>query len=71
VEPTYGASDGLFRNPGYANVGINLNYAVGHGATVYGDLRNALNQHYEEAFGYPSPRLNFATGVKWTLKKTR
>jgi outer membrane cobalamin receptor len=71
VEPTYGASDGLFRNPGYANVGINLNYAVGHGATVYGDLRNALNQHYEEAFGYPSPRLNFATGVKWTLKKTK
>jgi len=71
VEPTYGASDGLFRNPGYANVGINLNYAVGRGATVYGDLRNALNRHYEEAFGYPSPRLNFAAGVKWTLKKTK
>ena len=29
VEPTYGATDGLFRNPGYANVGINLNYAAG------------------------------------------
>ena len=71
MEPTYGATDGLFRNPGYANVGINLNYAAGRGATVYGNLRNALNQHYEEALGYPSPRLNFVTGVKWTLGKTR
>jgi outer membrane cobalamin receptor len=71
VEPTYGATNGLFRDPGYANVGLNLNYAVGRGATIYGSLRNALNQHYEEALGYPSPRLNFATGVKWTLRKTR
>jgi outer membrane cobalamin receptor len=71
VEPTYGATDGLFRNPGYANVGINLNYYVGRGATIYGNLRNALDQHYEEALGYPSPRLNFVTGVKWTLGKKR
>ena len=71
VEPTYGAANGLFRNAGYANVGLNLNYAVGRGATIYGNLRNALNRHYEEALGYPSPRLNFVTGVKWTLGKTR
>jgi outer membrane receptor protein involved in Fe transport len=71
VEPTYGASDGLFRNPGYANVGINLNYSVGRGATIYGNLRNALNERYEETFGYPSPRLNFVTGVKWALPKRR
>jgi outer membrane receptor protein involved in Fe transport len=71
VEPAFGATNGLFRNPGYANVGLNLNYAVGRGATVYGNLRNALDRHYEEALGYPSPRLNFVTGVKWTLGKTR
>jgi outer membrane receptor protein involved in Fe transport len=69
VEPTYGATNGLFQNPGYANVGININYALGRGLTAYGDLRNALNEHYEEVFGYPSLRLNFVAGMKWTLSK--
>jgi len=70
-EPTYGASDGLFWNPGFANVGINLNYALGRGVTAYGNLRNALNWHYEEVFGYPSPRLNFVAGMKWTLARAQ
>jgi outer membrane cobalamin receptor len=69
VEPTYGATNGLYQNPGYANVGININYALGRGLTAYGDLRNALNQHYEEVFGYPSLRLNFVAGMKWTLSR--
>jgi outer membrane receptor protein involved in Fe transport len=69
VEPALGATNGLYQNPGYANVGININYALGRGLTAYGDLRNALNQHYEEVFGYPSLRLNFVAGMKWTLSK--
>ena len=68
-EPAYGASNGLYWNPGYANVGLNLNYALGHGVTAYGNLRNALNRHYEEVFGFPSPRLNFVAGLKWRLSK--
>jgi outer membrane receptor protein involved in Fe transport len=71
VEPAFGATNGLYRNPGYANVGININYALGHGLTAYGNLRNALNRHYEEVLGYPSPRLNFVAGMKWTLAKGR
>ncbi len=67
VDPSYGASAGLFQNPGYANLGLNLNYKLGRGLTAYGNLRNALDQHYEEVFGYPSPRLNFVTGLKWSL----
>lgn len=70
-EPSYGATNGLFWNPGYANVGINLNYALGHGLTAYGNLRNALNWHYEEVFGFPSPRLNFVAGLKWTLSRAQ
>jgi outer membrane receptor protein involved in Fe transport len=66
-EPSFGAGNGLFRNDGFANLGVNLNYSVGRGVAVYGNLRNALNRHYEEVFGYPSPRLNFVTGVKWTV----
>ena len=66
-EPSLGAANGLFWNPGYAKLGLNLNYAVGHGVTAYGHLRNALNQHYEEVFGFPSPRLNFVAGLKWRI----
>ena len=69
VEPSYGASAGLFQNPGYANIGVNLNYAVTTWMTVYGNLRNALNEHYEEIFGFPSPRLNFVAGMKFSIRK--
>jgi outer membrane cobalamin receptor len=71
VEPAYGATNGLFRNPGYADVGINLNYALGRGVTAYGNLRNALNRRYEEVLGYPSPKLNFVAGMKWTMTKVK
>ena len=71
VEPNYGASAGLFYNPGFANFGVNVNYALPHGVTLYGNLRNALNQHYEEAFGFPSPFLNFVSGVKWTFSSSK
>jgi outer membrane cobalamin receptor len=67
VEPNYGASAGFFNNPGYAYLSLNLDIAAGRGMVVYGSLRNALDEHYEEVFGFPSPRLNFVTGVKWSL----
>ena len=70
-EPNFGAFGGFYPNPGFANVGVNLNYYAGHGLTLYGNLRNALNRHYEEVFGYPSPRLNFVAGVKWKLSRER
>jgi hypothetical protein len=34
-------------------------------------LRNALNRQYEEVFGYPSPKLNFVTGLKWTIARAQ
>jgi outer membrane cobalamin receptor len=67
VDPTYGASAGLFRDGGYADFGINLNIRLGAGLTAYGNLRNVLNKYYEEVLGYPSPKLNFVAGLKWSL----
>ena len=69
IEPNFGASAGFFRNPGFAAVGVNLNYDLGRGVTIYGNLRNALNRHYEEIYGYPSPRLNFVAGMKWRISR--
>jgi outer membrane cobalamin receptor len=71
VEPNYGASEGLYVNPGYVNVGINVNYRVKGNITLYGNLRNALDKRYEEIYGYPSPLLNFTAGVKWSLARAR
>ena len=68
-EPNLGASNGLYWDPGFVNVGINLNYTVARGVAVYGHLRNALDRQYEEIFGFPSPRLNFVSGVKWTIAR--
>ncbi len=64
VDPSLGATAGLFRNPGYANIGVNLNYAVSRWLTVYGNLRNALNEHYEEIFGFPCAAVEFRSGVE-------
>ena len=71
IEPTFGFSGGVYRNHGYQNVGVNLNYAAGHGVTFYANLRNALDQRYEEIFGFPSPLLNFITGVKFSLRRAQ
>jgi len=61
----------LFWNPGFVNFGLNLNYEVARGVTLYGNLRNMFNQQYEEVFGFPSPRLNFVAGVKWRITKAQ
>ena len=56
---------------GFANAGVNLNYTMGRGVTAYGKLRNALNRQYEEVFGFPSPKLNFVAGLKWTIGRVQ
>ena len=71
VEPSYGASAGLFWNRGYQNVGLNLNWRVHGNLTAYANVRNALNQRYEEIFGFPSPLLNVTAGLKWSLAGAR
>jgi outer membrane cobalamin receptor len=71
VEPNYGASAGLFWNSGYKNVGLNVNVRVKGNFTVYANLHNALDERYEEVYGYPSPLLNVVAGVKWSLARAR
>jgi outer membrane receptor protein involved in Fe transport len=71
VDPTYGASAGLYPSRGFVNIGINLNIRLAAGLTAYGNLRNALNESYEEVLGYPAPKLNFVAGMKWTLPKRK
>lgn len=71
VEPNFGASAGEFFSGGYVNTGINVNYRVRHNLTLYANLRNALDRHYEEIYGFPAPFLNVVAGVKWSLARAR
>lgn len=71
VEPSLGAAGGLFWNRGYTNLGLNLNWRVHGNLTAYANLRNALDERYEEIFGYPSPLLNVTAGLKWNLAGAR
>jgi len=71
VEPNFGASQGLFWNPGYVSAGINVNYRLRNNLTLYANLRNALDRHYEEIYGFPAPLLNVVAGVKWSLARAR
>jgi outer membrane receptor protein involved in Fe transport len=54
----------LFRNHGYELMNAGFSYRLPKGVEVYGRLNNFLNQKYEEAFGFPSLRLNFMAGIK-------
>ncbi len=71
VEPSYGASGGFYVNPGYQNIGLNVNYHLRSNLTAYVNLRNALNQRYEEIYGYPAPLLSAVVGVKWDLGRSK
>jgi len=57
----------LFRNHGYELMNAGFAYRLPKGIEIYGRLNNFLNQRYEEAFGFPSLRLNFMAGFKVDL----
>jgi outer membrane receptor protein involved in Fe transport len=54
----------LFRNKGYVLANGGFAYQFPKGVEIYGRLNNLANQRYEEAFGFPSLRLNFIAGIK-------
>ncbi len=57
----------LFRNPGYELLNAGFAYQLPKGIEIFGRINNFLNQKYEEAFGFPSLRLNFMAGFKLEL----
>lgn len=67
VEPNFGASSGVFTNPGYARADVGVEVAVTREVAIYGRLRNFADARYEEVYGYPSERRNFVAGLKFTV----
>jgi vitamin B12 transporter len=52
---------------GYARLDAGGWYAIKRYVTAYANVGNLLNQHYEDALGYPALTANFRAGLRFTL----
>jgi vitamin B12 transporter len=51
----------------YQTLDLGGGYRVNHALTVYTDLQNVLDQHYDQAFGYPALPFTLRSGVRLTF----
>lgn len=52
---------------GYARIDLGGWYAINSRITVYANVGNALNAHYNEVVGYPALTANFRAGVRFRI----
>ena len=52
---------------GYARVDLGGWYAINSHVSLYANVENALNKHYEEVVGYPALRINFRAGMRFRI----
>ena len=55
IEPSFGASGGLFDAPGFAVVDAGVSIRVHRRVELFGRGLNLLGREYEEIFGFPAP----------------
>jgi outer membrane cobalamin receptor len=67
VEPSFGATAGLFDAPGFLDVSAGASMRVTRGLEAYGRVTNLFDRAYEEAFGFPAPRRGGFAGVRVAL----
>jgi vitamin B12 transporter len=51
----------------YQKIDVGGSYRVTHTLSVYADLQNVLNRHFDEAFGFPALPFTFRSGIRITL----
>jgi outer membrane receptor protein involved in Fe transport len=64
AEPAFGASGGLFENPGRAVVDLGGSWRIVRGIDVYARVTNLFDKEYEDVLGYPSPGRTAFAGVR-------
>jgi vitamin B12 transporter len=57
----------IYHAAGYARVDLGGWYAIHSRITVYANVGNALNDHYNEVVGYPALTANFRAGVRFRI----
>ena len=51
----------------YQRLELTSTYRISHNLSTYANLQNLLNEHYQEAFGYPALPFNLRGGIKLTF----
>jgi outer membrane cobalamin receptor len=64
IEPTFGASGGVFAAPGFAVLDIGGAYRLARPLEIFARVENVADRSYEEAFGFPAPRRLLMAGVR-------
>lgn len=52
---------------GYARLDLGAWHDINSRMTLYANVENALNKHYEEVVGYPALRINFRAGMRFRI----
>jgi outer membrane cobalamin receptor len=63
----FGLIPPIYYAAGYARVDLGGWYNVTRHVTMYANLNNAFNNHYNEVLGYPALRANFRAGLRFRL----
>ncbi|HEX2444423.1 MAG TPA: TonB-dependent receptor [Vicinamibacterales bacterium] len=69
VEPSFGASGGLFEAPGYLVMSAGASFLITRGVSAYARVANLFDEDYEEAYGFPSPGRTGFIGVRVAVSK--
>jgi outer membrane cobalamin receptor len=69
AEPFFGASGGLFDNPGYASSDAGGSVTVARGVEVFARVLNLFDRAYEEALGFPAPGRTAFAGVRVAVRR--
>jgi len=64
IEPTFGASGGVFDAAGFTVVDLGGAYRVAPVVELFARIENATDRVYEQAFGFPAPGRLFVAGVR-------
>jgi outer membrane cobalamin receptor len=69
IEPTLGASGGVFVADGYVTLDIGGALRVSRMLEIFGRVENLADRSYEEAFGFPAPGRLLTAGVRIAARR--
>lgn len=64
IDPSFGASGGIFVNPGYTTADAGVSVRLLDQVEVFGRVLNLFDKQYEEIFGFPSLGRSVMVGVR-------
>ena len=69
IEPTFGASGGVFDADGYTVLDVGSAFRVTSMLELFARVENAADRAYEEAFGFPAPGRLVMAGVRVAARR--